>query len=75
MGTTFKCKRHMDQDSRMTALDRIDADDMGGDGRRMDDYVVLDEKRRGGERGHHRTGSAKHAGRTNKGSDRDRPTR
>jgi peptidyl-prolyl cis-trans isomerase SDCCAG10 len=75
MGTTFKCKRHMDQDSRMTALDMIDADDMGGDGRRMDDYVVLDEKRRGGERGHHRTGSAKHAGRTNKGSDRDRPTR
>ena len=75
MGTTFKCKRHMDQDSRMTALDRIDADDMGGDGRRMDDYVVLDEKRRGGERGHHRTGSAKHAGRTNKGSDRDRPMR
>ena len=88
MGTTFKCKRHMDQDSRMTALDRIDADDMGGDGRRMDDYVVLDEKRRGkggrnghdkhrngGEHGHHRTGSAKHAGRPHKGSDHSRPTR
>mmetsp|Transcript_9380 Transcript_9380/g.16313 ORF Transcript_9380/g.16313 Transcript_9380/m.16313 type:complete len:618 (-) Transcript_9380:26-1879(-) len=54
MGTQFKCKRHMDHDSRRTALDNIgdDANDLGGDGRRMDDYVVLDEKRRGQRNGH-----------------------
>ncbi|KAL7528821.1 hypothetical protein ACHAWF_002723 [Thalassiosira exigua] len=47
MGTKFKCKRHMDQDSRTTAVDKIDPNDVGGDGRRMDDYVVLDGKRSG----------------------------
>lgn len=46
MGTKFKCKRHMDNDSRMTAMDKIDEDRIGGDGRRMDDYVVLDDKTR-----------------------------
>mmetsp|Transcript_11228 Transcript_11228/g.24696 ORF Transcript_11228/g.24696 Transcript_11228/m.24696 type:complete len:609 (-) Transcript_11228:113-1939(-) len=83
LGTKFQCKRHMDHDSRKTALDKIgDADDMGGDGRRMDDYVVLDEKRSGrGEKNGHRkhrdnqehgrhNGSGKHAGRPHKSSGR-----
>ena len=68
MGTKFKCKRHMDQDSRMNALDKIDVDEMGGDGRRMDDYVVLDEKRngRGKSSGHHsRHGDHREHGRHN----------
>ncbi|KAL7531453.1 hypothetical protein ACHAXR_004055, partial [Thalassiosira sp. AJA248-18] len=52
MGTKFKCRRHMDQDSRMSALDKIKVDEMGGDGRRMDDYVVLDEKRSGRDKKH-----------------------
>ena len=72
LGTTFKCKRHMDQDSRMSALDKIKAEDaMGGDGRRIDDYVVLDEKRRSDKGGRHNghkkhhnggTGRSDHAG-------------
>jgi peptidyl-prolyl cis-trans isomerase SDCCAG10 len=83
IGTKFKCKRHMDQDSRMMALNGIDADGTGGDGRRMEDYVVLDEKRRGkggrnehrngGEHVRRRTGSADHAGRRHRGSDHHRP--
>ena len=80
LGTTFKCKRHMDQDSRMSALDKINAEDArGGDGRRMDDYVVHDEKRRSdkgerhnGHKKHHNgaagrsdhAGSGRHAGRS-----------
>mmetsp|Transcript_21940 Transcript_21940/g.32851 ORF Transcript_21940/g.32851 Transcript_21940/m.32851 type:complete len:132 (+) Transcript_21940:155-550(+) len=32
----FKCKRHIDHDSKATAI--------GGDGRNMDDYQVIDEK-------------------------------
>ncbi|KAL7452433.1 hypothetical protein ACHAWC_004155 [Mediolabrus comicus] len=48
MSTKFKCKQHADNDSR--ALDRIgnsQEDDMlGGDGRKMDDYFVFDEKHR-----------------------------
>ena len=57
MSTKFKCKQHADNDSR--ALDRIgnSQDDMlGGDGRKMDDYVVFDEKHRnrgGSKNGHH----------------------
>ncbi|KAL3816292.1 hypothetical protein ACHAXA_008100 [Cyclostephanos tholiformis] len=89
MGTRFKCKRHMDQDSRMTALDGIVMGDVGGDGRRMEDYVVLDEKRRGTggesnrrgrhrnngrEHGGHHTGSRKHAGRSLKRDGHHRPT-
>lgn len=51
MGTKFKCKRHMDNDSRMASMDKIDEDRIGGDGRRMDDYMVLDDKtRRQGKR-------------------------
>ncbi len=46
MGTKFKCRQHMDNDSRMSAMDKIDEDRIGGDGRRMDDYVVLDDKMR-----------------------------
>ena len=45
MGTKFKCKRHVDHDSRTSALEK------GGDGRHMDDYLVLDEKR-GGKSSH-----------------------
>ena len=45
METKFKWKQHMDQDSRMAAFDKVDVDEIDGDGRRMDDYVVLDEKR------------------------------
>lgn len=73
MGTKFKCKRHIDQDARLTALDKIDVEDVGGDGRRMDDYVVLDEKRSGrgdrngqkkqSHRGHH---EQQHSGRSHK---------
>ena len=56
METKFKWKQHMDQDSRMAAFDKVDVDEIGGDGRRMDDYVVLDEKRsnRGGENNDHK---------------------
>lgn len=72
LGTTFKCKRHMDQNSRMSALDQINAEDArGGDGRRMDDYVVLDEKRmsdkgHNGHKKHHNGGAGRsdHAGRS-----------
>ncbi|KAL7468951.1 hypothetical protein ACHAXS_009190 [Conticribra weissflogii] len=50
MGAKFKCKRHMDHDSRMNAMDKIgdagDENDFGGDGRRADDYMVIDEKSR-----------------------------
>lgn len=60
METKFKCKRHVDQDSRTAAVDKIDVDDIGGDGRRMDDYVVLDEKRSG--RDGERNGHKKHRG-------------
>ena len=47
MRIKFKCKQHIDNNSR--TLDKIgDGDEkMGGDGRLMDDYVVLDEKRNG----------------------------
>mmetsp|Transcript_40255 Transcript_40255/g.73672 ORF Transcript_40255/g.73672 Transcript_40255/m.73672 type:complete len:591 (-) Transcript_40255:31-1803(-) len=75
MGTQFKCKRHMDHNSRKSALDKIgDTDDIGGDGRRMDDYVVLDEKRSGrGQKNGHRehgrhNGHGKHAARPHKSS-------
>ena len=75
MGVKFKCKKHIDQKGRSAALDKIDTDEMGGDGRRMDDYVVLDEKRsgKGGRHGHkngrdgrdhgRHGGPGKHAGR------------
>ncbi|KAL3804682.1 hypothetical protein HJC23_008497 [Cyclotella cryptica] len=59
MGTKFKCKRHIDLDSRMSALDKagdVNNQDgaVGGDGRRMDDYLVVDEKKQGGKgHGHH----------------------
>eukprot|EP00956_Cyclotella_meneghiniana_P009272 scaffold12744_cov42-Cyclotella_meneghiniana.AAC.2 len=51
--TKFKCKRHIDHDSRVSALERGDNHDNvddeeggGGDGRHMDDYLVVDEKRK-----------------------------
>ena len=55
MSAKFKCKQHADNDTR--TLDKIgnSQDEVGGDGRRMDDYVVLDEKNRGREKnGHHK---------------------
>jgi len=55
MSAKFKCKQHADHVSR--TLDKIgnSQDDIGGDGRRMDDYVVFDEKNRGREKnGHHK---------------------
>ena len=78
MGTKFKCKRHVDHDSRMTALDNIgdkgDEKDMGGDGRHMDDYLVIDGKNRGRNerkghghgRNHQNNKSMQHAGRGHK---------
>jgi len=78
MGAKFKCKRHMDHDSRSNALDNIgDAGndkDLGGDGRRMDDYMVIDEKGcgrsdkggRGRDREHHTHRSMHHAGRVHR---------
>ena len=61
MRIKFKCKQHIDNNSR--TLDKIgDGDDMGGDGRLMDDYVVLDEKRNG-----------KGSGRSHKSSSHHRP--
>ena len=73
MGTKFKCKRHMDHDSRETAMNKTGggAYEVGGDGRRMDDYVVLDEKRSGrhnndrrrdGRETRHHRDSRKHGG-------------
>jgi len=47
MNTKFKCKQHIDGDKRLGAMDKMDAESKGGDGRSMDEYVVLDEKRRG----------------------------
>lgn len=58
LGTRFKCRRHMDHDSRRRALDGMGEE--GGDGRRMDDYLVLDEKRSGRNR---RIGRGEHGGR------------
>jgi len=49
MSSKFKCKRHIDNDAR-----KGDSE-MGGDGRRMDDYVVLDEKRNGKHKAHRHT--------------------
>ena len=46
MGTKFKCRRHMDNDFRISTMNKIDEDRIGGDGRRADDYIVLDEKMR-----------------------------
>lgn len=61
IGTKFKCRRHMDNDSRMSTMDKIDEDGMvGGDGRRMDDYVVLDEKMRRMGRGRRNEGAQHH---------------
>ena len=48
MGTNFKYRQHMDNDSKMSAMDKIDEDRIGRDGRRMDDYIILDDK---GDRG------------------------
>ena len=55
MSAKFKCKQHADNATR--TLDKIgnSQDEIGGDGRMMDDYVVLDEKTRGREKnGHHK---------------------
>ena len=55
MSAKFKCKQHADNVTR--TLDKIgnSQDEIGGDGRMMDDYVVLDEKTRGREKnGHHK---------------------
>ena len=58
MSAKFKCKQHADNDTR--TLDKIgnSQDEVGGDGRRMDDYVVLDEKKKNrgkGNNGHHKS--------------------
>ena len=47
MNTKFKCKQHIDGDKRLGAMDKMGAESKGGDGRSMDEYVVLDEKRHG----------------------------
>lgn len=55
MSAKFKCKQHADHVTR--TLDKIgnySQDEIGGDGRRMDDYVVFDEKNRGREKNGHR---------------------
>ena len=55
MSSKFKCKQHADNKTR--TLDKIgnSQDEVGGDGRMMDDYVVLDDKTRGREKnGHHK---------------------
>lgn len=55
MCTKFKFKQHADNESRH--LDKIgkSQDKLGGDGRRMDDYVVFDEKHRSRDKnGHHK---------------------
>ena len=53
MSAKFKCKQHADNATR--TLDKIgnSQDEIGGDGRMMDDYVVLDEKTRGREKNWH----------------------
>lgn len=48
MESKFKCKKHIDRDSRTATLDKSEE---GGDGRHMDDYLVVDEK--GGKKGRH----------------------
>ena len=53
MNTKFKCKQHVDGDKRLSAMDKMEAESKGGDGRSMDEYVVLDEKRHG-KKSHHR---------------------
>lgn len=56
LGTAFKCKRHVDHDSR----------DLGGDGRKTDDYELIDSKKGGrhrrDEKGrkHHRSSTRRH---------------
>lgn len=45
MGTRFKCRRHIDLDSR------LGSDEKGGDGRDMNDYDVIDEKQKRSVRG------------------------
>ena len=49
MRNKFKCKRHIDNETR-----KGDSE-MGGDGRRINDYVVLDEKRNGKHKAHRHT--------------------
>lgn len=53
MSSKFKCKQHADNKTR--TLDKIgnSQDEVGGDGRMMDDYVVLDDKTRGREKNVH----------------------
>lgn len=50
LSTKFKCKRHIDHDSRVSALEKgdINGHEEGGDGRHMDDYLVVDEKKKSG---------------------------
>ena len=45
LGTRFKCRRHLDLDSR------LGSDEKGGDGRHMKDYHVIDEKQIRSDRG------------------------
>lgn len=59
--TKFKCRKHMDLSSREEEEGHI-----GGDGRRMDEYEVFDEKKRSR---HHKS---KHDKSQNKKKDRDR---
>jgi peptidyl-prolyl cis-trans isomerase SDCCAG10 len=52
LGTRFKCRKHMDQNAGGSG-------DLGGDGRSMDDYLVLDpSQKEANDRGH--TGSSDH---------------
>jgi peptidyl-prolyl cis-trans isomerase SDCCAG10 len=55
LGTKFKCKRHVDHDARM-----LDKTDEGGDGRHMDDYLVMDDKKK--RKGSHHHGKHRHSG-------------
>lgn len=57
IGTRFKCRRHLDLDSR------LGSDEKGGDGRDMNDYHVVDEKQIRSDRGankHRRPAGQRH---------------
>jgi len=58
--TKFKCKRHIDHDAKDQAL--------GGDGRKMDDYEVVDDKRR--DTKHSKGGSRERNGRQHRDAKR-----
>lgn len=68
--TQFKCRKHIDHGTKKGTMDE---EQNGGDGRNMDDYEVLDSKRRGNNdvnndrrpgqhRGHHIHDRRRHCG-------------